>query len=315
MNGNPQSEQLSAYYDNQLPLDERALVERELAESPEMRHELNDYSKLSSLLKSLPPSKAPAELQSSVLRMIERESLLPVADTARPRRLGRLLIPVGAACALAAIGFFAMKNQGSNNVAQVQPSQPLVNVKQEGGVARANVKQPKASEQLQIDHDQLKDAQVGDVVNAVSRNGAAVSVIRLTVVGRDHGIDELRVLLAGESGSGTASDGKGLTAVYLQTDPKTLSANLEKVLAKFDIESMSVSQPVAIEKLDDADRQLITDARGKVTTLTVKPDSELDRAVKSDAVTVPTATGTTDSNNPARVIFVLLNAKADSKVM
>ena len=41
MNGTPSNEKLSAWLDDELPLDERAEVEKLLAESPSLREELN----------------------------------------------------------------------------------------------------------------------------------------------------------------------------------------------------------------------------------------------------------------------------------
>ncbi len=47
MNGTPSNERLSAWLDDELPLDERAEVEKLLAESPELRQELDELQRLS----------------------------------------------------------------------------------------------------------------------------------------------------------------------------------------------------------------------------------------------------------------------------
>ncbi len=306
MNGNPQSEQLSAYFDNQLPLDERALVEQELASSAEMRKELEEYRQVSGILQSLPRTSAPIELRTSVLRAIERESLLPVADTARPRRLGRLVTAVSAACALAAIGFFAMQNRNGQQIANnnAAPGPAIVQGQRGGSENLANKIQ---QDRLEFDRDALKTAAVGDLVKAVVTDGKSLSVIRLTVIGRDDGLNQLGLLLAGsEVRNGQKSDGDGgVMAVYLQADSAEFFDKLSQVLAKLDVDSLSVSEPVAFDKLDADQQKLVSEATEKVATIAVKPGSALEQAVKGSA-----ATKTADAKSgsgPARVLFVLTN--------
>lgn len=306
MNGNPQSERLSAYFDNQLPLDERALVEQELASSAEMRKELDEYRQVSGILQSLPRTSAPIELRASVLRAIERESLLPVADTARPRRLGRLVTAISAACALAAIGFFAMQNRNGQQVANTKtiPNQTIVQGHRGGSENLANKIQ---QDKLEFDRDALKSAAVGDLVKAVVTDGKSLSVIRLTVVGRDDGLNQLGLLLAGnEFGNGQKPESNGgVVAVYLQADSAEFSDKLSQVLAKLDVDSMSISEPVAIDQLDADQRKLVSEATQKVATVAVKPGSALEQAVKGTSA--PKTAEAKVGSGPARVLFVLTN--------
>jgi len=308
MNGNPQNERLSAYFDNQLPLDERAMVEQELATSVDLRQEIGEYSQLSGLLRSLPRTPAPVELKASILRAIERESLLPVADTARPRRLGRLFYSTtAAACAVAAVAFFAMKSRDGDHVAQNQRNAPqIVQGNRQASDRLANKVQ---QDRLQFSRDDLKNAQVGDVVNAVTKSGNAVSVIRLTVVGREHDIGELRVLLAGSESTHRANsqspmaDGE-VVAVYVQAEATDFSKSLADVIARFEFDSMSVSEPVSAEQLDAEQQKLIAGSSRKVETVTVKPGSALEQAVNGTAASK--AADSTPSEGPARVLFVLM---------
>lgn len=304
MNGNPQNERLSAYFDNQLPRDERALVEQELVASPEMRQEIGEYGQISGLLKSLPRTPAPIELKASVLRAIERESLLPVADTARPRRLGRLLFTTAAAaCALAAIGYFAFLGRNGDQVANnSKPNGPAIvsGSRAESDKLANKIQQDK----LQFSRNELQKAEIGDVVNAVTKSGNAVTVIRLTVVGVEHDIGELRVLLAGADGKvETKKTDGGIVAVYLQSKPEEFSKSLSEVIAKLQPESLSVSEPIPADKLEDEQKQLIAGSDRKVETLTLKPGTALEQAIKTEA-----AAKAADSNaddGPARVLFVL----------
>ena len=89
MNGIPQEDRLSAYFDDQLSLEERAQFEKELAGSASMRRDLDELRQLSGLLHAQPVAQAPVELYPSVMRAIERDTLLPKEPTAG-RRFGRL---------------------------------------------------------------------------------------------------------------------------------------------------------------------------------------------------------------------------------
>jgi|GEM_PF-3773361 len=81
---------LSAYYDQELSLEERAEVERELHAKPLLRDELEQLSQLSNLLGDLQKDLAPEDLQFAVMQQIERDELLgkqssPQLQTPQPQ--------------------------------------------------------------------------------------------------------------------------------------------------------------------------------------------------------------------------------------
>lgn len=216
MNGMPQEDRLSAYFDDQLSLEERAQFEKELAESASMRRELDELRQVSGLVRDLPIVSAPVELYSSVMRAIERDTLLP-KEPVSGRRYGRLL--VAAACAVAAVAVLVIQTQNGNQIAEnsPRPSQSILERENPKGPQRAVHNRV----QFEIKRSDLASAKVGDVIKAVSASGDAA--IQLTVVDRQAGVADLRVLLAGEGqvqvqGAETEAD-NGLVAVYLKSDP------------------------------------------------------------------------------------------------
>lgn len=74
---NPQvpDELISAYFDGEVTPEERAAVERLLAESDESQRELNETARLSALLHSFPRESAPIGLSANVL---QQTNLLPM---------------------------------------------------------------------------------------------------------------------------------------------------------------------------------------------------------------------------------------------
>ena len=68
MNHFPDDELLSAYLDGEVTVDERATVDRWLAESAEHRQTLEELRSLSQSLESLPKLRLEDELYQSVLR-------------------------------------------------------------------------------------------------------------------------------------------------------------------------------------------------------------------------------------------------------
>ncbi|MEX2121233.1 MAG: zf-HC2 domain-containing protein [Pirellulales bacterium] len=90
MNPTPNDELLSAYLDDELSADERARVERLLAEQPESRALLEDLRALRSGLESLPRHRLEGNFAERVLRRAEREMLAPELEAGRPDRLREL---------------------------------------------------------------------------------------------------------------------------------------------------------------------------------------------------------------------------------
>lgn len=333
MNGTPSNERLSAWLDDELPLDERAEVEKLLAESPELRQELDEMQRLSGRLKSLPVSQAPPELQQAVMRSLERETLLAGDDSAKVARSGRLLrvLTTAAGIAVLAGGGLWWASDGGQNVAVVDPPGPeIVTTQQTPTTSQANKRELKMSvelptRQFEINRAKLGKAEIGDIVEAVRQDGESVSIVRLTVVDRQAGLESLRVLLAHEEipldGSREALPvgdkiGKGLVAVFVESKSEQLSRTIEQMAQKLQVETLSVSDALPIAGLN-------ADLRSELGLVDSDEASEVSRAVSvqdgsplgnmiSEPGSYPSkfeSPGKTISTDrPVRVIFVLTDA-------
>jgi anti-sigma factor RsiW len=277
MNGSAPDERLSAWLDNELSLKERADVEKLLAASPDLRDGLDDFEKLSTLLRSVPQSVAPPELHSAVMRAIERESLLAAATMAehdgsvsasRTRRFGRVLATsVALAVAISAgVWFFGSDGHEVAETDSVPASQRIVSANGPVAVSAANKREipagdgsavPVESRQrvLQIRRNDLDAARVGDIVEAVETDGDSVSVIRLTVINRRNGMHDLQVLLSrqnirtGDDESPEANDGE-LVAVYVQSDPELLRKAMAELRDRVEFDSLDVTPSVQLAELE-----------------------------------------------------------------
>ncbi|NQV26643.1 MAG: hypothetical protein HQ518_19995 [Rhodopirellula sp.] len=337
MNGTPSHEKLSAWLDDELTLDERAEVEKLLAESPELRQELNELQRLSGRLKGLPVGRAPAELQQAVMRAIERETLLANDDSAVVTRQGRRLrvftTAAGIALALGA-GIWLTSNRGSE-LAVVNPAGPeIVTVERNSGpVMQANRPDLKHKQlsvelptrQFEIDRTRLGAVDIGDIVEAVRRDGESVSIIRLTVVDRVAGLESLRVLLAhedipldGSTNPVVPGDkvGKGLVAVFVESKSSQLSRTIEQMARGFDMEALSVSDALPIAELDSSLRQELgladsSEEPRSSRAVSVQEGSPLGKMISesgSYASSSESSGKPVASDRPVRVIFVLTDA-------
>ena len=119
-------ELISAYFDSEVTPDERAAVERRLAESEVVRDELAEVGGLSKLLAALPRGSAPPEFRSGVLQAAEQRLLLParsrqggvVREMSRRRRVWQ---GAAALCAIAAalvLTVLAVDHFGGSRVRQ-----------------------------------------------------------------------------------------------------------------------------------------------------------------------------------------------------
>lgn len=333
MNGTPSNERMSAWLDDELSLGERAEVEKLLAESPELRQELDELQRLSGRLKSLPVSQAPPELQQAVLRSLERETLLAGDDTAKVDRSGRLLrvLTTAAGIAVLAGGGLWWASNGGQNVAVVDPAGPeIVTDQQTPTTLQSNKRELKISvelptRQFEINRAQLGEAEIGDIVEAVRQDGESVSIVRLTVVDRQAGLESLRVLLAHEEilldGSREALPvgdkvGKGMVAVFVESKSDQLSRTIQQMAQKLQVETLSVSDALPIAGLN-------ADLRSELGLVDSGEASETSRAVSvqdgsplgkmiSEPGSYPskfeTSGNTHSSDRPVRVIFVLTDA-------
>jgi hypothetical protein len=83
MNGIDPQELISAYLDGELTPDERAEAERLLESSSQLRADLEDFSRLSDLIRALPRESAPPELAAAIRAKAEEQSLLAARPVMR----------------------------------------------------------------------------------------------------------------------------------------------------------------------------------------------------------------------------------------
>ncbi|MGQ0634574.1 MAG: anti-sigma factor family protein [Planctomycetaceae bacterium] len=102
-------EVLSAYFDGELPPEQRAQVERWLETSPRAQQTLAQMRQVSAGLRSLPRAELPAEFAAQVLQEAERQMLLPVAAAARPPRPIRAWLFAAGGLATAALLLVTMQ--------------------------------------------------------------------------------------------------------------------------------------------------------------------------------------------------------------
>lgn len=82
------SELISTYLDGEVTPPERAEAERLLESSPELRTQLDDFARLSDLIRGLPREDAPPELAAAIRRQAEQKALL-ASEPAIPHRSWR----------------------------------------------------------------------------------------------------------------------------------------------------------------------------------------------------------------------------------
>lgn len=255
MNGRTSDERLSAWLDDELTLDERAEVERLLAESPELRQELTELAQVSALVKGLPGSGAPVELKASILRAIERDTLLAGTgpETGRSRRLFRILTVAAAVLAAGMVTWWGMTQRSETQVAETPPVRSFSS---SPGISAANKPEPRKvaanapahqpgmdETTLNIPREQLDQVRIGDVIQAVEKNGDQVSVIRLTVVDRKAGAAALQVLLAREQISVNGSSDEGLVTVTVDSSSERLQRALQEMRQQVEFDLLSVGPP------------------------------------------------------------------------
>jgi anti-sigma factor RsiW len=89
-------ERLHAYFDGQLPPEERARFERDLAADPRLSEALRELRELDAALGSVPGHAAPPDFTARVVRSVRR---------GRAGAVLRLFVPLAAAAAVAAAVF------------------------------------------------------------------------------------------------------------------------------------------------------------------------------------------------------------------
>ena len=120
----PSDETLSAYFDDELSVQERIEVEVWLVQDPEAKQKLADFRRLSRMFEETPRIEVSAEFAQEVLQLAERRMLLPEASSRRLtncQRLAWLALPATAAAAIVAV------------VLSVRPNHQLPEIASGGG--------------------------------------------------------------------------------------------------------------------------------------------------------------------------------------
>ncbi len=161
-----------------------------------------------------------------------------------------------------------------------------------------------------FDKSTLREAEIGDVVEALQSSGDQVAVVRLTVVDRQKGLEQLQLLLAknhiAQSDAGEAtktfSDARSeresavlakrrsgkdaapdqMLAVYVESDSQQLAATLRQLRENQLVQSLEVEQPILLAQLDAA-------AEGQVRLNEDEHLSRSDKSVKEAAAKPLTA--------------------------
>lgn len=337
MNGTPSNERLSAWLDNELAPEERAEFDKLLADSPELRQEADELKRLSSRLKDLPTAQAPADLQRAVMQSIQPVTQPASDEPAAPARQGRMLrvLTTAAGVAIAVGTGVWLMSGGGQQVADNSLVQPEIVQSQQNRrnmeANKADLKNTKKlsvelpSRQFEIDRSALNSADIGDIVEAVRRDGESVSIVRLTVVDREAGLESLRVLLAhqdipldGSTETGSSNNdlsSRGMVAVFVESESDQLSRTIEQMARQLDLESLSVSNALPIAKLDSGVRSELgladTASTRASRAVSVPEGSSLEKIIAepgSYSSESETSAKPASGNNPVRVIFVLSNA-------
>ena len=122
MTREPNLEQISEYFDGEVPSANQADVESSLSSNEDARLAMDDFGQISKMLKGLPEASAPDHIRSAVMQEIERESLLgepPViaagTDPAATSRRSMWAIGSVVVSALAVVLMFQSLNRSPNS--------------------------------------------------------------------------------------------------------------------------------------------------------------------------------------------------------
>lgn len=140
------------------------------------------------------------------------------------------------------------------------------------------------SQNLFFDQQALKFAEIGDVVEAVRTEGDEVAVVKLTVVDRQEGIEQLQLLLTKnqidrddsrdtmqrmekkkiatdsqrplrtDDVATVSTDVQPMLAVFVESDARRMTAVLNQLRETDFLQSLEVSPPIALAALDDVNQ-------------------------------------------------------------
>lgn len=322
MNGKPFDDRLSAYFDDELSLEERARMEELLAASPDMQAELDEYRQISDRLNSIPVTPAPAELFGSIMRGLEREVLIPQREVATKKFRWRSLIAVAACVAVAAISVSIFRSN-NHEIAQNDPPSPVTTklpssrllANQNETVVGTEKNNAAHSQPFKINESDLTGAKPGDQIRAIGADG--VSVIRLTVVESRDIQTAVRVLLASETAKPTGSNEyeNGVVAVYVRSDSAQVTSAIERM--KKELEAETMSAPVLLESSDPQIVDVLAatgadkDQKDIRQAVPVKRGSQLEKlALNQSAQSTPSGL---KSDGPVQVLFLISTQPSASK--
>lgn len=118
--------------------------------------------------------------------------------------------------------------------------------------------------------ENLADAHIGDVVDAIESRGEEVVVVRLTVVDRSEGLEALQLLLARNAVPADPSDEapilrfadadpekeqSGLEAVFVETSSEQLVGTLRAMRTNAAFRELEIDEPLALASLDAETRE------------------------------------------------------------
>ncbi|MCX7419331.1 MAG: hypothetical protein NT013_07315 [Planctomycetia bacterium] len=386
----PADDLLSAYYDGESTPAERAVVEQQLTDHANIRRELSQIGQVSALLKELPRRTLPTEFPQQVLKVIEREMLIPsersqeddtdatsvgrlnssvvrlsAADSS-PRRwlVGSVAVLTSAAGLLLMVTMFGSRPEKrtggapqlagefghsrsfggastpASEIADAGPAPldqaelPLSksfsladsSVAGPGGTPRGAVAAmktkssvlppvaafdaPRATDSvanLFLNQETLKSAEIGDVVEALQTLDDEIAVVRLTVVDRQQGVDQLQLLFAKNQidadaaapvfaknksfaaksadsskrdETATTNQTEQLMAVYVESNSEHLSAALQELCQKDLVQSFEVEPPISFAELDapnseNDEKNLAKPKSGKPQTRAFQANTEM----------------------------------------
>lgn len=165
----PFEELISALYDGELSPEERAAVERRLAESPDAARQLREFEQLSELLRDMPQVSLPAEFSGLVLKQAEREMLIPrLRGTAPvPRRPAWWFAAAwGASLTAAGIAILLISTQLGENASQDRAVAIREDARAPVEVAKAPVAAPDKTFSMAPASPAVKDNAMGTAASA-----------------------------------------------------------------------------------------------------------------------------------------------------
>jgi hypothetical protein len=236
MNRSDPRELISAYLDGEVSPDERTEAERLLEASADLRRDLDDFSRLSELLRALPRESAPPEVAAAIQSRSDEKSLL-VPEPVVPRRSLRreLIASLAGAAVTAAAWLLTVRlpdapfkfDAVAISTAQPEAQAPEMSALTDAALPAdapsridrtaasamtgpaddslpalpAEAKQfPEASERfaggLPVGETAWRSVRIGDVVPYFEKNSNGVAVLELTVVDIQQVADQVQYLCA-----------------------------------------------------------------------------------------------------------------------